>query len=454
VKFTPEEKSTANMALFFLADGESAKQQTGSISGSASKVCYLDRWMDLGYWWVESGSIVVNGNNLSTFLATDYSVDYENGLLMIKTGNSKSIADLAALTIAFTYADYSVPMFVQRTTPVIGFLRYRGTSEVGPRHSIKCWKVQITPDSAIEFIKAQDYSGLSFSGDVFDDDDTGSHSENPSFEVVEITDANNYPVPTPGFSFSLTGYTCQITDESSGEEKTYDYDWGDGSAHSTEANPSHIYAATGKYNIVQTVTDANGSASLTKEVNVAVLVAWYKGENNPNDSSPNGLNMAWTGAAGYTTGVVGNAFNMTGTNYLTTAHNALLNFAATDKFYFDLYFKTTDVTANQELLQKRGAYGFFVLLQKLYVEFGSLSFTTPIIATLSNNVWCHAVVAYNNKIWKVTVDNNLIYTSIAPGFAISQNTVLLSMGGSVVAGSPFFRLVGAMDEVKIYIGEP
>jgi len=188
VKFTPEEKSTANMALFFLADGESRKQQVGSIHGSTSKVCYLDRWMDLGYWWVESGSIVVNGDNLSTFLATDYSVDYENGLLMIKTGNSKAIADLAALTIAFTYADYSVPMFVPRTTPVIGFLRYRGTSEVGPRHSIKCWKVQITPDASMSFVHAQDYSGLSFSGDVFDDDDTGSHSANSSFEFSELDD--------------------------------------------------------------------------------------------------------------------------------------------------------------------------------------------------------------------------------------------------------------------------
>lgn len=188
VKFTPEERSTAAMALFFLAAGESSKQQVGSISGSASKVCYLDRWIDLGYWWVESGSVVVNGNNLSTFLATDFSIDYENGLLMIKTGNSKAIADLAALTITFTYADYTVPMFVPRTVPVVGLLRYRGTSEVGPRHSIKCWKVQISPDNALEFIKAQDYSGLSFHGDVYEDDDTGSHSANPSFEITELDD--------------------------------------------------------------------------------------------------------------------------------------------------------------------------------------------------------------------------------------------------------------------------
>lgn len=197
VKFTPEERSTSAMALFFLADGESSKQQVGSISGSVSKVCYLDRWIDLGYWWVESGSVVVNGDNLSTFLTTDFSVDYENGLLMIKTGNSKSIADLAALTITFTYADYTVPMFVPRTTPVVGFLRYRGTSEVGPRHSIKCWKVQIAPDNALEFIKAQDYSGLSFQGDVYEDDDTGSHSANPNFEITELSDETVVYPPEP-----------------------------------------------------------------------------------------------------------------------------------------------------------------------------------------------------------------------------------------------------------------
>jgi hypothetical protein len=76
---------------------------------------------------------------------------------------------------------------------VVGFLRYRGTSEVGPRHSIECWKVQISPDASLPFIKAQDFDGLSFSGDVYEDDATGSHSENPSFRLVELSDALSYP---------------------------------------------------------------------------------------------------------------------------------------------------------------------------------------------------------------------------------------------------------------------
>jgi hypothetical protein len=198
IKFTPEERSTANMALFFLADGVSRKQQVGSISGSKTAVVYLDRWTNLGYWQIEPGSITVNGIPLASFDSTTYSVDYENGLIMFHSG----LADGLPATFLFTYADYSIPMFVPRSEPIMGFLRYRGTNEIGPRYSIKCWKVQISPDAAMAFLKAQDYSGLSFAGDVYEDDDTGSHSANPNFEIVELSEASSYPSPVPSASWS------------------------------------------------------------------------------------------------------------------------------------------------------------------------------------------------------------------------------------------------------------
>jgi hypothetical protein len=85
-------------------------------------------------------------------------------------------------------------MIVPRTQPIIGFMRYRGFSEVGPRHLIEMWKVQIAPDSALSFIKPQDYAGLSFTGDVYKDDDTGTHlAINPFFRITELSAASSYP---------------------------------------------------------------------------------------------------------------------------------------------------------------------------------------------------------------------------------------------------------------------
>jgi hypothetical protein len=202
VKFTPEERSLENMKLFFLGDTDKTRgattdklAQTGGTATAQPIIIYLDRWIDLGKKYLKSGTLVIAAGsvNVENMTAGTFRVDLENGLIWIGSNNAASLTDAQSTTITFKYGTCSLPMIVPRTQPIIGFMRYRGLSEAGPRHLVEFWKVQITPDAALSFIKTQDYAGLSFSGDVYKDDDTGTHSANPFFRITELSAASSYP---------------------------------------------------------------------------------------------------------------------------------------------------------------------------------------------------------------------------------------------------------------------
>jgi PKD repeat protein len=53
----------------------------------------------------------------------------------------------------------------------------------------------------------------------------------------------------------------QFTDRSTGNPVSWDWDFGDGSAHSSAQNPSHIYVLPGTYTATLTVRNSSGAAS-------------------------------------------------------------------------------------------------------------------------------------------------------------------------------------------------
>lgn len=200
VKFTPEERSKENMAMWLLGDpdkqkgaGADLESQTGTTVSAQATVIYLDRWIDLGKKYIKSGSIIMASTALTAFTAGTYRVDYEAGRIMILSTNTESITNGASVNITYKYGTVALPKFVARSRPLIGMLMYIGLSENGPRHMVTCWKVQITPDAAANFIKTQDYAGLSFSGDIFIDDDSGAHPTQPFFSCIELSEASSYP---------------------------------------------------------------------------------------------------------------------------------------------------------------------------------------------------------------------------------------------------------------------
>lgn len=212
LKFSAEERSKENMALALLADPEKQKgtspdrvTQTGAEVIAQAAVIYLDRWIQLmdsagtsPVRYISPDSIIITPDGgspitLSEMTAGTFRVDYETGRFMILSNNDEGITDDMDVTVDFAYGTCSLPSFKPGTSPIIGFLRYVGLSEVGPRHHLRFWKVQLRCDSPIDFIKPTEIGALSFTGDVFIDDDTGSHSTDPFFACEELTGATSYP---------------------------------------------------------------------------------------------------------------------------------------------------------------------------------------------------------------------------------------------------------------------
>ncbi len=84
-------------------------------------------------------------------------------------------------------------------------------------------------------------------------------------------------VPDASFSFApiapLAGVSVQFTDTSSGGAGTsWFWNFDDGTAPSTERNPSHLFMVNGSYDVKLTVSNASGSSNWTRRVDVSPLV--------------------------------------------------------------------------------------------------------------------------------------------------------------------------------------
>jgi len=91
---------------------------------------------------------------------------------------------------------------------------------------------------------------------------TASNSAGSSTSTATIT-VN--PGPTAGFTYQIGGLTAVFTNTSS-NGVSYSWDFGDGSAPSTEANPSHTYSQIGTYIITLSTTNECGTVTATQTV--------------------------------------------------------------------------------------------------------------------------------------------------------------------------------------------
>jgi hypothetical protein len=80
-------------------------------------------------------------------------------------------------------------------------------------------------------------------------------------KAVLTTDRTDGPLPLT-VNFSSAG----SFDPDPADSIRFDWDFGDGSAHSIDPNPSHTYAARGRYTAVLTVTDSSGKTAATSTV--------------------------------------------------------------------------------------------------------------------------------------------------------------------------------------------
>lgn len=82
------------------------------------------------------------------------------------------------------------------------------------------------------------------------------------------------PAPTAGFLLSAPSGTAPLLETISDQSlnaASYDYDWGDETAHATTAAPSHTYTVEGNYTVTQTVVNAGGTATASHAVTVTAI---------------------------------------------------------------------------------------------------------------------------------------------------------------------------------------
>jgi hypothetical protein len=86
---------------------------------------------------------------------------------------------------------------------------------------------------------------------------------NDEDDCIVVADANpDYGPPPLAVAFSAEA-------ECSGGQMKFDWDFGDGAAHSNEANPSHTYTKAGEYTATVTVS-GRGDATANDEIDVTV----------------------------------------------------------------------------------------------------------------------------------------------------------------------------------------
>lgn len=89
--------------------------------------------------------------------------------------------------------------------------------------------------------------------------------------------------PSADFNYSADGLTVTFTNTSSANPDTYTWNFGDGSAESTEANPTHTYATPGYFEVTMNATNENGTGTAAaivlaseKELTEADLLGTWK----------------------------------------------------------------------------------------------------------------------------------------------------------------------------------
>ena len=131
-------------------------------------------------------------------------------------------------------------------------------------------------------------SANTYSGSLTVTDNHGAKSAAVGFSVT-VQAANRAPTAVPGGPYSVQLPASVNFDGSgsfdpdAGDTLTYDWDFGDGSAHGSGAKPSHTYASANTYSGSLTVTDNHGAKSAAVGFSVTVAAA-----NHPPTAVPGG----------------------------------------------------------------------------------------------------------------------------------------------------------------------
>ena len=241
--------------------------------------------------------------------------------------------------------------------------------------------------------------------------------------------------------------SVQFTNTSIGEVISFDWDFGDGSPHSTEENPEHTYATGGDKTVTLSIVGVYSDDMIEKIVSISLgpqLIAWYKGEDNLADSV-NG-NTATEFNGNYGVGYTGKCFML---NY-TIPNSAKIKIPYTPLNYID-----PNGEAIIEFYVNPPNYGVITIIYSIFIMRGDWYDNFLYVGgnTYANfrsyiqvNLWNFIKITYNAGVWNLYVNNILI----SP---ISSSVLKTSQGNT------YYEFYGQdrsdinsvlYDEIKIY----
>ncbi len=294
----------------------------------------------------------------------------------------------------------------------------------------------------------------------------GTNNTSASAITIKVTQAgvNNPPVASAsanvagGIAPLAVTFSSAGSSDPDGTTLTYAWNFGDGSAVSTAANPSHTYSSSGVYSAVLTVSDGTNNVSATPiAISVANgasgLVAAYGFEEGSgttlNDLSGNGNTGTATGAT-WTTGEFGNALSFNGSSSMVSINDAA-SLDLTSGMTLEAWVYPTSLSSTwSDVIFKSGDV-YFLMGSTPTSQFPDVggSFTANNsygTAALAINTWSHLAGTYDGTTLKLYLNGNLV-SSVSVSGTIPTSTGALSIGGDSGSGQYW---TGKIDEVRVY----
>ena len=243
---------------------------------------------------------------------------------------------------------------------------------------------------------------------------------------------------------------------------TYRWDFGDGSAISTAANPSHTYTAAGLYTARLTVSDGTNT-STPSTVNISVanggsgLVAAYGFEEGAGgsvaDASGKNNNGSITAATWSNSGRYGKALSFNGSTALVTVPDSA-TLDVTSAITLEAWVNpSSTATSWRDILYKAPDTWFLMgFTPQGTPDFGGTFATGNVYGSgaLPVNTWTHLAATYDGANMRFYV-NGVLANTVAQTGAILTSTGDLSIGGDLLphdSGPHFWA--GLIDEIRIY----
>jgi len=179
--FTLEEPNLENLNLAFLGSGKSILPQSSGSKSAEPHTARLDRWVDLGYRNVTNVQVTGSGGSPAYADGVDYELDAAAG--RIRALSEGGITEGSAIEVTFQYTAWETSQIAGLTKPkVLGFLRFEGNPEYGPKYVLYAWRANLRPEGEVPFI-TEEAANFGFTAELLKD--VTGHPAEPFFRLFE-----------------------------------------------------------------------------------------------------------------------------------------------------------------------------------------------------------------------------------------------------------------------------